>query len=577
MGPRIVRGIMQRVIRVVVSLLLVLASVSLTGAASPPAPANAAPLAAGNLAFRVDRLSGADRYATAAAVSRAVFAPGVPVAYVATGQGFPDGLSAGPAAARLGAPVLFTAPTWIPAPTSTELQRLRPGRIVVVGGTGAISESVRAQLAALSAGGASRLAGADRYATAAAVVHDAFASASVVYVATGEAFPDALSGGAGAAAQGAPLLLVRGSSIPGPTVTELQRLRPSTIVVVGGTGVVSAAVESALHAYAPTVVRRAGLDRYATAASVSAYAFPDGAPAAFVATGLNFPDALGGIAAAATQRAPVLLVRGTTIPASIGGELSRLGPDHAFLLGGEAVVGIGVAKTVQRLFGVCWSGEKPAAGSAQVLTRIPDAPNQVALTFDMGGRLTPALDIIGFLVENQVCATIFPTGATSQTAEGAAVLAAIRAHPELFEVGNHTVNHCHLVVGGDGSRCPSSPPSDAVIVQELTGAEAIISAGFGQSTKPYWRPPYGESDAHVRAVAASAGYTRTFMWDIDTIDWDPGTTASQIVARVVPNAVSGSIVLMHLGGYATLDALPSVVSQLRSRGFQLTTASDMVD
>jgi peptidoglycan/xylan/chitin deacetylase (PgdA/CDA1 family) len=67
------------------------------------------------------------------------------------------------------------------------------------------------------------------------------------------------------------------------------------------------------------------------------------------------------------------------------------------------------------------------------------------------------------------------------------------------------------------------------------------------------------------------------MWDIDTIDWDPGTTASQIVARVVPNAVSGSIVLMHLGGYATLDALPSVVSQLRSRGFQLTTASDMVD
>jgi hypothetical protein len=41
--------------------------------------------------------------------------------------------------------------------------------------------------------------------------------------------------------------------------------------------------------------------------------------------------------------------------------------------------------------------------------------------------------------------------------------------------------------------------------------------------------------------------------------------------------VSGSIVLMHLGGYATLDALPSVVSQLRSRGFQLTTASDMVD
>ncbi|HEU5325171.1 MAG TPA: polysaccharide deacetylase family protein, partial [Candidatus Limnocylindria bacterium] len=318
-------------------------------------------------------------------------------------------------------------------------------------------------------------------------------------------------------------------------------------------------------------------DRYATAASVSAYAFPAGAPAAFLATGVNFPDALGGIAAAATQHAPVLLVRGALIPATIGVELSRLDPDHAWLLGGEAVVGIGVAKTVQRMFGTCWSGNKPAAGSAQVLTRIPDAPNQVALTFDMGGRMTPALDIVAFLVEHQVCATIFPTGAASQTADGAAVLAALRAHPELFEVGNHTVNHCHLVVGGDGPSCPATPPSDAVITQELAGAEALVSAGFGQSTAPYWRPPYGESDAHVRAVAASAGYTKTFMWDIDTIDWDAATTASQIVARVVPNAVSGSIVLMHLGGYATLDALPSVVSQLRGRGFQLTTASDMFD
>lgn len=568
---------MQRIVRIGLSVLLLVASIAMTGAASPAATTAGAPLAAGNPAFRLDRLSGPDRYATAAAISRSFFAPGAAVAYVATGQGFPDGLAAGPAAARRGAPVLFTAPTWVPAPTLTELERLRPGRIVVVGGTGVISESVRTQLASLSAGGATRLAGADRYATAAAVVHDAFASASVVYVATGEAFPDALSGGAGAAAQGAPLLLVRASSIPASTITELQRLHPSTIVIVGGTGVVSSAVESALHAYAGAVVRRAGADRYATAASVSAYAFAAGAPAAFLATGVNFPDALGGIAAAATRHAPVLLVRGSLIPATIGAELSRLGPDHAWLLGGEAVVGIGVAKAVQRMFGICWSGDKPAAGSAQVLTRIPDAPNQVALTFDMGGRLVPALDIIAFLVEHQVCATIFPTGAASQTAEGAAVLAALRAHPELFEVGNHTVNHCHLVAGGDGPSCPATPPSDAVIVQELTRAETIISAGFGQSTKPYWRPPYGESDAHVRAVAASAGYTKTFMWDVDTIDWDPGTTASQIVMRVVPNAASGSIVLMHLGGYATLDALPSVVSQLRGRGFVLTTASDMFD
>ena len=67
-------------------------------------------------------------------------------------------------------------------------------------------------------------------------------------------------------------------------------------------------------------------------------------------------------------------------------------------------------------------------------TRVPE----VALTFDMGGRLDPALQIMNLLVANKVCATIFPTGAMSQTAHRAAGAGGDQAHPELFEVGNHT-------------------------------------------------------------------------------------------------------------------------------------------
>ena len=59
----------------------------------------------------------------------------------------------------------------------------------------------------------------------------------------------------------------------------------------------------------------------------------------------------------------------------------------------------------------------------------------MAITFDMGGRLDPALDIMAFLVANQVCTTLFPTGAMSVTATGQQVLAVVREHPELFEVG----------------------------------------------------------------------------------------------------------------------------------------------
>ncbi|HSJ00736.1 MAG TPA: cell wall-binding repeat-containing protein [Patescibacteria group bacterium] len=568
---------MTRATHLLLSLLILLSAVPLTGAAAPPPADPIAPEAAGSLAFRVDRLAGTDRFATAAAVSRKFFSPGVPVVYVASGLTFPDGLAAGPAAHRRGGPVLFVHRDWLPAATKAEIQRLAPGRIIVVGGTTAVSDTVRSQLAALAPGGATRIAGPDRYATAAAVVHDAFTSAPVVYIATGEKFPDALSGGAGAAVQGGAVLLVRATSIPAATRAELLRLAPARIVIVGGTSAVSASVASELATYAGTVVRRAGADRYATAASVSQYVFPNGADRAFLATGLNFPDALGAVSAAGRQRAPILLVSGSVIATATGTELQRLTPDRIFLLGGETVVGIDVAKTVQRWFGVCWAGTRPPAGVAQIYTRLADAPNQLALTFDMGGRLVPALEIIRWLVDHQVCATIFPTGATSQTTEGAAVIAALRAHPELFEIGNHTVHHCDLVNGGEGIYCPTTPPTTSFIVSELTGAETILRSAFGQTTKPYWRPPYGAHNAYVRAAAASAGYTKTVMWNIDTIDWDPDTSAAEIVARVVPNATSGSIVLNHLGGYATLDALPTVVSQLRAKGFTLTTLSDMLD
>jgi putative cell wall-binding protein/peptidoglycan/xylan/chitin deacetylase (PgdA/CDA1 family) len=542
----------------------------------PPAPA----AAAGSTAFKEERLAGADRYATAAAISRRFFAPGVPVAFVATGADFADGLAAGPAGARLGGPVLFTASTAVPAVTTAELARLKPGRIVVVGGSGAISETVRTQLAGLSVGGAQRVAGADRYATAAAISAAFFPTAGTVYVATGTNFPDALSGGAAAARQGAPLLLVR-ATVPATTMTELNRLHPSRIVVLGGSGVIGQGVVDQLKTVTANVVRLAGADRYATAVAVSRATYPTGAAQAFIATGLAYPDALAAVPAAGRIGAPILLVPGQSLPPIVATELATLKPGRVFLIGGSAVVGVPVAKAAQRILGACWSANKPAKGATQTFSVIPDAPNQVALTFDMGGRMDPALDILNFLVANGVCATIFPTGAASSTAQGHAALAIIRSHPELFEVGNHTVNPCNLRDGGGGAACPASRPSSAFVASELRGAESIIAPLAGASTAPYWRPPYGAVDSGVAASAAAAGYSKTFMWDIDTIDWRPvaegGPTAAQISAKVITGARSGSVVLMHLGGWNTLAALPSMVSGLRGRGFVTTSLSDMLD
>jgi peptidoglycan/xylan/chitin deacetylase (PgdA/CDA1 family) len=234
----------------------------------------------------------------------------------------------------------------------------------------------------------------------------------------------------------------------------------------------------------------------------------------------------------------------------------------------------------------CHAGNRAAAAPSAVYRSIPGAGAEVALTFDMGGRLDPALQIMSFLVSNKVCATIFPTGAMSQTAIGQQVLAMIRAHPELFEVGNHTMHHCDLVHGGQGSPTTapcaiSGAPSAAFIRKELTDAAAILKAGTGQDPIPNWRPPYGTYDQAVLSAAASVGYTKTLLWDIDTIDWKPisdgGPTAQQISNKVVSGAANGSVVLLHLGGYGTLDALRTMVPGLRHRGFTLTSISDQLD
>jgi peptidoglycan/xylan/chitin deacetylase (PgdA/CDA1 family)/LysM repeat protein len=233
--------------------------------------------------------------------------------------------------------------------------------------------------------------------------------------------------------------------------------------------------------------------------------------------------------------------------------------------------------------GGCIAGDRVPAGEIQVFRTIPNAGPGVALTFDMGGRMEPAADIMNFLVAHRVCATIFATGVMSQTPQGQQVMAIIKAHPDLFEIANHTMYHCDLARGGGGSPslqpCTGSWSADR-IRKEMTDAEAILRAGTSQNPQPYWRPPYGSYNDAVLNAVASVGYTKTFMWDIDTVDWKPisdgGPTAEQIASKVIGNAVNGSNVLFHLGGYETLDSLRLIVPGLRDRGFTLTSLSDLL-
>ena len=317
------------------------------GALSPSAPIptpiggdRSVPRAAG-----VERWAGADRYATSAAISERSFHPGVSVAYVTSGLVFTDALSGAPVAARSGSPVLLVRPDAIPSAIATELERLRPSRIVVLGGSNSVSVEVERALTRFAGdGGVVRIDGVDRFDASAAISRSAFApGVKVAFITSGRKFTDALSVAPVAGRGGNPVLLVEHESLPGVIATELRRLRAGRIVVLGGNGSVRDSVVDQLRQFTSGPVPRwAGSDRYETSAAISRASFAPGVRVAFIASGEVFSDALSGAPVAGVAGSPMLLVSPTRIPESIRTELARLRPQRIVVLGGTSTISAGV-------------------------------------------------------------------------------------------------------------------------------------------------------------------------------------------------------------------------------------------
>jgi putative cell wall-binding protein len=232
------------------------ANVALLGSTSAIDDAVSAQVAA--LGPHVVRWQGANRYETAAAVSKATYPDGAINVYLATGSAFPDALAGAALAAVTGGPLLLTDPHTLPDATAAELARLHPAAIVVLGSTSAVSDGV-ADAAVAAVGGAqlSRLQGPDRYQTADAVasvlvqVHGGSSASNGILVATGTNFADALAGAAWAGATDRPMLLVPGAYVTSQTWQAIQALKAPSAVILGGSSAVSASVSSGLQAGNP--------------------------------------------------------------------------------------------------------------------------------------------------------------------------------------------------------------------------------------------------------------------------------------------------------------------------------------
>jgi len=283
------------------------------------------------------RLSGADRYETAIAVSKQGWESADTV-FIANGNTYADALTAAPLADQYESPILLTRSNQLAAGVTEEIARLGATQVVVLGGNGAVSDDIMTALDEMDLE-VTRIGGKDRYETAVAIASELDTDATDAVVVSGLNFPDALSAGAYAALNDKPILLTRPDRIPASIEEELEFYNSSTII--GGTGAVSEAVAEQL----PNARRVSGADRYLTSAAVAELLF-DGAVEGFAANGQNFPDALTGNVLAAAYEAPMLLVQKDEINPRIETRANYYGT--VFTTGGTGAVSPKVVKDLHQ-------------------------------------------------------------------------------------------------------------------------------------------------------------------------------------------------------------------------------------
>ena len=258
------------------------------------------------------RVSGDNRFATAAAISKKTFTKADTVV-LTYGYNYADALAGVPLASKLNAPILLSNTDSVPSETLAEIKRLGAKKVIILGGTNAISEKAEKQLKAKKLT-TQRIVGDTRFSTAVEIAKKINTKPTEVFLVYGYNYADALSVSTVAAIKGAPIVyLPKDGELDADTAAYLKSIKGSVkkAYVIGGKSIISDSVKNkASNALGLKSVQRiAGDDRYLTCLKVNE-TFKDLFTGSIVcaATGTNFPDALAGGVYAAKNKAPLLLV-----------------------------------------------------------------------------------------------------------------------------------------------------------------------------------------------------------------------------------------------------------------------------
>lgn len=183
-----------------------------------------------------------------------------------------------------------------------------------------------------------RLAGVDRYETASQIAKSGWSQSDYAILACGEDYPDALSSAPLAKKYDAPTLLTTSNRLTSTTKQTLLELQVKKVLIIGGSGVISASVESELQSMGLKTTRFFGSDRYATAIQV-AQQINSTPSELFVVTGEDYPDALSVASIASIKQIPIILVpNDPLIPDSVKNYISSINVSKTYVMGNTDII-----------------------------------------------------------------------------------------------------------------------------------------------------------------------------------------------------------------------------------------------
>jgi peptidoglycan/xylan/chitin deacetylase (PgdA/CDA1 family) len=183
---------------------------------------------------------------------------------------------------------------------------------------------------------------------------------------------------------------------------------------------------------------------------------------------------------------------------------------------------------------------------------------QLIFTFDCGSSNNSADKILEVAQKHDLKITFFATGKFAEKYPDDIKKFSVAGH----EVFNHTYDHPYLTKITDGQ-----------ITEEFEKTDNIISSLTGKTTKPFFRPPYGDRNQHVRDLAQSLGYQEIY-WTTDALDWQEGKTNEQTKERIYSSLKNGGIIMMHVGDDITGQILDEVFTYVENQGYEIVPLSE---